>query len=130
MLKKIKKLPLKVIKNKAGNVVKFMDSNNPYFKKFGEVYFSKIKKGFVKGWNLHKKTHCFITVPFGSVTFVLKDLKMKTIKRVTLKDTSPSILIIPPNIWFKFWTKKNFSILTNLIEIKHNKNETKKLPIK
>ena len=129
MLKKIKKIPLKTIKTKEGDIIKYLDKGKKYFNKFGEVYFSKINRGFIKGWNLHKKTKCFITVPYGSVTFVLKDIKKIKSKKIEIKDSHPELLIIPKNIWFKFWTKKKYSIVMNLIEIKHDKNETRKLPI-
>ncbi len=129
MLQKIKKIPLKKIKTKEGDIIKYLDKGKKYFNKFGEIYFSKINKGYIKGWNLHKKTKCYITVPYGSVTFVLKDLKMIKSKRFEIKDSRPELLIIPQNIWFKFFTKKKFSIVMNLIEIKHNKNETRKSPL-
>ena len=130
MLKRIKKIPLETIRTKEGDIIKYLDKRKKYFTKFGEVYFSKIKKGFVKGWNLHKKTKCFITVPYGSVTFVLKDIKKIRSKKIEIKDTRPELLIIPKNTWFKFWTKKKYSIMMNLIEIKHDKNETRKSALK
>ena len=129
MLKKIKKIPLKVIKNNAGDIIKYLEKKNKYFKKFGEVYFSKIKKGYVKGWNLHKKTYCLITVPYGTVNFVFKDYKMINSKKITISDISPILLVIPPNIWFKFSTKKKYSIIVNLIDRAHSNTETKKHPI-
>ena len=129
MLKKIKKIPLKVIEAKEGKIIKYLDKDKKYFSKFGEIYFSTIKKGFTKGWNLHTKTECFITVPFGSVKFELKNFKKTKSKKFELKDSFPELLIVPKNTWFKFWTKKKYSIIMNLIEIKHDKNETKKLPI-
>ena len=129
MLKKVKKIPLKVIRNKSGNIIKYLDKKNLFFLKFGEVYFSKIKKNYTKGWNLHKKTTCMITVPFGSVNFVLKDFKMSKSKRINLNDNYPSLLIIPPNIWFKFSTKKNYSLIVNLIDKIHDDRETRKLPL-
>ncbi len=111
MLKKIKKIPLNVIKNNAGEIIKYLGKKNKYFSKFGEVYFTKIKRGYVKGWNLHKKTYCLITVPYGAVNFVFKDYKMIKTKKIMINDISPSLLVIPPNIWFKFSTKKK--ILNN-----------------
>jgi len=129
MIKKIKKIPLKIIKSKEGNIIKYLDKEKKYFNKFGEIYFSKINKGFTKGWNLHKKTKCYITVPYGSVNFVLEDLKRLKTKKFEIKDSRPELLIIPKNTWFKFSTKKKFSIIMNLIEIKHDKNETRKSPL-
>ena len=55
MIKKIKVFKLKKIKNNLGNITKFINKNDKFFKKFGEVYFSDIKKDKEKGWNLHKK---------------------------------------------------------------------------
>ena len=130
MLKKIKKIPLKVIKNNAGDIIKYLGNKNKYFHKFGEVYFSKIKKGYVKGWNLHKKTSCLITVPYGTVNFVFKDYKMVYTKKISISDISPSLLVIPPNIWFKFSTKKKFAIIVNLIDRLHSDDEKKKIPIR
>ena len=109
MLQRIKKIPLKIIKTKEGDIIKYLDKGKKYFNKFGEIYFSKINKGFVKGWNLHKKTKCFITVPYGSVTFVFKDIKMIKSKKIEIRASKPELLIIPKNIWFKFWTKKKYS---------------------
>ncbi len=129
MLQRIKKIPLQIIKTKEGDIIKYLDKGKKYFNKFGEIYFSKINKGFVKGWNLHKKTKCFITVPYGSVTFVFKDIKMIKSKKIEIRASKPELLIIPKNIWFKFWTKKKYSIVINLIEIKHDRNETRKSPI-
>ena len=54
-----------------------------------------------------QKTKCFITVPYGSVTFVFKDIKMIKSKKIEIRASKPELLIIPKNIWFKFWTKKN-----------------------
>ena len=45
-LKKVKIIDLKKINNKNGDVIKILDKNSKNFKKFGEVYFSKIKKNY------------------------------------------------------------------------------------
>ena len=50
-------------------------------------------------------------------------------KKIEIRASKPELLIIPKNIWFKFWTKKKYSIVINLIEIKHDRNETRKSPI-
>ena len=61
---------------------------------------------------------------------MLKDIKKIRSKKIEIKDTRPELLIIPKNTWFKFWTKKKYSIIMNLIEIKHDKNETRKSALK
>ena len=66
---KLKKL--KIINNPKGNIYKYISKKDSIFKKFGEVYFSEIFKGKIKGWNLHKKNTCIICVPSGKVKFIL-----------------------------------------------------------
>ena len=130
MLTKAKKIPLKKIYNKSGDIIKYLNRKNKYFKKFGEVYFNEIKKGYVKGWNLHKKTYCLITVPYGSVIFTLMDFKMKKKITFTIKRQDPSLLIIPPTVWFNFKSTTKYSIVLNLIDEIHNEQETLKIPYK
>ena len=44
MLSKIKIYKLNKLKNLKGDVLKYLNKNSKYFKKFGEVYFTEIKK--------------------------------------------------------------------------------------
>ena len=68
-LSKIKTIKLKISTNPKGDVLKYLTRKNKYFKKFGEVYFTEIKKNKVKGWNFHKKCWCLLAVPYGKVKF-------------------------------------------------------------
>ena len=68
-LSKIKIIKLKILKNNKGDVLKYINKKDIYFKKFGEIYFTEIKKNNIKGWNFHRKNKCFISVPFGKVRF-------------------------------------------------------------
>ena len=77
MLNNVKKIKLKEINIKEGNILKYIDKNNRYFKKFGEIYFSEIKKGYYKGWNLHKRCQCLIFVPIGEVEFSFRSYNFK-----------------------------------------------------
>ena len=54
MLKKIKKIPLKVIETKEGKIIKYLDKDKKYFSKFGEIYFSTIKKVYKRMGSSHK----------------------------------------------------------------------------
>ena len=63
----IKKIKLKIFKNPKGDLLKYISIKKSYFKKFGEVYFSEIKKNSIKGWNAHIKNTCLLAVPFGKV---------------------------------------------------------------
>ena len=41
--------------------------------KFGEVYFTWIKRNYLKGWKFHKKMHMNLTVPVGNVKCIFYD---------------------------------------------------------
>ena len=130
MFKKIKIINLKVIPSKAGSITKYLNKNDKYYDRFGEIYFNNIKKGFEKGWNLHKKSHCYLYVPFGSVTFTIMDKLKKNKKKITIKQLNPKLLIIPPNFWFKFKSNTIYSIIVNFTNYPHSKKEVSKLSIK
>ena len=54
-LQKIRIVSKKILKNPKGDLLKYVTKEDKYFKKFGEIYFTEIKKGEIKGWNIYKK---------------------------------------------------------------------------
>ena len=129
MLSKIKIYKLNKLKNLKGDVLKYLNKNNKYFKKFGEVYFTEIKKKKIKGWNFHKKCQCLLAVPVGKVKFVFAE-KISGRKRViTIGKKNYSIIVVPPGIWFSFTSLEKISLVVNTINEIHNSKETLKIPI-
>jgi len=116
----------KIIKNKKGSIIKFLKKNDKFFKSFGEVYFSEIKKNKTKGWNYHKKFTCIISVPSGKVEFKIVDHNQKLTKKIITKKET---LIIPPKNWFSFKSLANDSTLINFLSGIHSDSETKKSKI-
>ena len=74
-LKKIKK---KIMKNSKGDILKYVNKKDYFFKKFGEIYFNEIKLNKRKGWNLHKKNTCIISIIYGKVEFKFIDGRNKS----------------------------------------------------
>ena len=128
MLSKIKIYKLDKLKNLKGDVLKYLNKNNKYFKKFGEVYFTEIKKK-IKGWNFHKKCQCLITVPVGKVKFVFAEKISGRKKVITIGKKNYSIIVVPPRIWFSFTSLEKISLVVNTINEIHNNKETLKVPI-
>jgi|TARA_B100001059_G_C17544747_1_gene432209 dTDP-4-dehydrorhamnose 3,5-epimerase-like enzyme len=116
----------KIIKNKKGSIIKFLKKNDKFFKSFGEVYFSEIKKNKIKGWNYHKKYTCIISVPSGKVEFKIVGHNQKLTKKIITKKET---LIIPPRNWFSFKSLAKDSTLINFLNGLHSDNETKKSKI-
>ena len=129
-LSKIKTIKLKISTNPKGDVLKYLSKKNKYFKKFGEVYFTEIKKNKVKGWNFHKKCWCLLAVPYGKVKFTFAENINSKKKIIVIGKKNYSIIVVPPRIWFNFMSIKKISLIVNTLNHAHNKNETLKIPIK
>jgi dTDP-4-dehydrorhamnose 3,5-epimerase-like enzyme len=127
----IKTIRLKVLKNQKGDLLKYIDKNSKFLKKFGETYFTEIKKNYEKGWNFHKRYHCLLTVPFGKVrfTFLSNINKRKKIKVITIGKKNLSLIYVPPRIWFKFKSISKISVIANTLNGIHKKSETLKVNI-
>ena len=125
-IKKIKFIKKKIISHPNGNIMKYINKNDKNYLKFGEVYFSWIKKNNFKGWKLHKKMHMNLTVPVGSVKFTFFDKKSKEKITYILSEKKFGILYVPPKIWFAFenMSKKKDSLVVNFSNIIHDKNES------
>ena len=128
----LKKINIKIIKNNKGDLIKYLSSRDSFFKKFGEIYFSEIKKGQIKGWNLHKRFKCHLAVISGSVTFNFVDSRKnsKTFlkkEKITLRKKNYALLVVPPKIWFNFTTRDKVSLVANTLNYPHLDSETKKI---
>tara|TARA_B100001057_G_scaffold489212_1_gene575017 strand:- start:219 stop:632 length:414 start_codon:yes stop_codon:yes gene_type:complete len=116
----------KTIKNKKGNIIKFINKRDKLFKKFGELYFSEIKLKKEKGWNYHKKNTCLINVPFGKVRFRIYNVSKNKIQTILLSDKNNLILQIPPKNWFSFKSLTKKSLVANILDNVHQDKETDK----
>ena len=129
-LSKIKTVKLKISTNPKGDVLKYLTRKNKYFKKFGEVYFTEIKKNKIKGWNFHKKCWCLFAVPYGKVKFTFAENINSKKKTIIIGKKKYFIIVVPPRIWFNFMSIEKISLVVNTLNHVHNKNETLKIPIK
>lgn len=124
-LKNIKKLKLKIIKVKEGNIMRAMDAQILKKVKLQDVYFSKIKYKKIKAWKYHRKKQLILIVPKGRVKFVFFNQEKKLFKKYIIGEKNYCRLIIPPKIWFGFTgLSKEESIIINFSNYKNIKNET------
>ena len=63
------------------------------------------------------------------VKFTIMNRSKKEKKVFKISRSNPSILCIPPKLWFKFESMTNFSIIVNFINQVHSKNEVEKHPL-
>ncbi|MBI2971131.1 MAG: dTDP-4-dehydrorhamnose 3,5-epimerase family protein [Candidatus Aenigmarchaeota archaeon] len=69
----VKIIPLKQIPDERGKVMHMLKVTDPHFEEFGEIYFSVIYPGVIKGWHLHKKMTINYAVVTGMIKLVLYD---------------------------------------------------------
>ena len=98
---------LDIIPDERGAVYHMLRSDDPIFKKFGEIYFSMVYPGVVKGWHLHKKMTLNYAVPIGMIKLVLYDNRSESktkgeIMELFIGELNYQLVSIPPNIWNGF----------------------------
>ncbi len=92
---------LKVIPDERGYLMEMLRSDDPFFRKFGQVYLTVAYPGVVKGWHYHKiQTDHFVAVS-GMVKVVLYDQRegSKTrgeVNEFFMGEQNPILLVIPP----------------------------------
>ncbi len=126
---KIKIVKLKVLNNPKGDLLKYLDKKNKYLKKFGETYFTEIKKKNIKGWNYHKKLYSLIAVPYGKVRFTFAEDIKKRKRKIVIGKKNYHLIVVPPRLWFKFESITNFSLVVNTLNDVHRSSETVKIPV-
>jgi dTDP-4-dehydrorhamnose 3,5-epimerase len=64
---------LRIIPDERGMILSMLRNDEEHFKKFGEIYFSEIYPGVVKGWHIHERMTLNYAVVTGSIKLVLYD---------------------------------------------------------
>jgi dTDP-4-dehydrorhamnose 3,5-epimerase len=65
--------PLAIIPDERGMIFKMLRRDYKFFQGFGEIYFSVIYPGVVKGWHIHKEMILNYAVISGNIKLVLYD---------------------------------------------------------
>ena len=67
--------PLRRIPDERGFIMHMLRADDPDFEKFGEIYFTVIYPGVVKGWHCHTRQVNNYAVVSGAVKVVLYDMR-------------------------------------------------------
>lgn len=135
LIEGIETFPLKIIRDERGAVMHMIRSSDPYFKKFGELYFSLINPGQVKGWKKHKEIYQYMVVPEGMVQIVFYDDRENSKTRGFFKCVEFGVdnyllLKVPPNVWYSFKAVSNtHALIANCTTAPHDPTESETLPL-
>jgi len=117
---------LKQIKDQRGMVMHMLKRTDPVYRRFGEIYFSTVHPGAVKGWHLHKKMALNYAVPYGKIRLVLYDGRQNSktrgeVMELIISPKNYCLVTVPPGIWNAFQgSGKTDSIVANCATMPHD----------
>lgn len=121
--------PLKQILDERGKIMHMLRSIDPHYLSFGEIYFSCIEPGAIKGWHLHKEMVLNYAVPLGKIKFVLYDDRENSptrgkVQEIFLGPDNYCLVTVPPLVWNGFkGICTQTSIVANCASIPHDPGE-------
>jgi dTDP-4-dehydrorhamnose 3,5-epimerase len=133
MIDGVKIIPLKQINDERGKIMHVMRNDSEFFTKFGEIYFSAVYPGVVKGWHIHKEMTLNYAVPIGKIKLVLYDDREKSktkgeLMEIFLGPSNYNLVSIPPMVWNGFkGCGLEMSLVANCSDIPHSPDEIMRL---
>lgn len=124
---------LNIIPDERGMILKMLRNDDPVFKEFGEIYFSLIYPGVVKGWHIHKKMTLNYAVISGLIKLVLFDDRDASptkgeVQEIFLGRENYKLVTIPPMIWNGFkGIGTEPAIVANCATIPHDPDEIERM---
>lgn len=125
--------PLKQIVDERGKIMHMLRADDPIFEKFGEIYFSVVHPGVVKGWHLHTRMTLNYAVVSGNIKLVLYDARENSktkgeIQELFIGEGNYSLVKIPPGIYNGFkGIGSQSAIVANCATIPHDPDEIKRV---
>lgn len=126
--------PLRRIPDERGAVLHMLRSDSEHFDGFGEVYFSLVYPGVVKGWHRHHEMTLRYAVPVGMVKLVCYDDRADSpthgnVLEVHTGELAYSLVVIPPMVWNGFKGEGTSpALVANCASIPHRPDEIDRLP--
>ena len=121
--------PLRQIADERGKVMHMLRADSPLFKSFGEIYFSTVHPGAIKGWHIHKEMVLNYAVPHGQIKFVLYDDRAGSATRGQLQELflgpdNYCLVTVPPLVWNGFkGIGTESAMVANCASIAHDPQE-------
>jgi len=133
MIEGVKVTPLRQILDERGKIMHMMRSDSDVFEQFGEIYFSCVYPGAIKGWHIHSKMTLNYAVPHGHIKFVLYDDRPESptkgeVQELFLGTDNYCLVTVPPMVWngFKGYGDE-LAIVANCSSISHDPTEIDRL---
>lgn len=133
MIEGVRVTPLKQIPDERGKIMHMLRADADGFKGFGEIYFSCVYPGAIKGWHIHKEMTLNYAVPHGRIKFVLYDDREDSptrgeIQEIFMGPDNYVLVTVPPLVWNGFkGIGIEMAIVANCTDITHRPDEIDRL---
>ena len=132
MIDGVSVVPLRRIPDERGTVFHMLRVTDPHFQQFGEIYFSSVYQGVVKGWHRHQEMWLNYACIHGRIKLVLFDDRPGSATRgelmeVFLGPDNYSLVTIPPSLWNGFKGMSELSIVANCSTHPHDPTRSERL---
>jgi dTDP-4-dehydrorhamnose 3,5-epimerase len=128
----VKVIPLRRIPDERGTIFHMLRKTDPHFMDFGEIYFSTVVKGAVKGWHRHRDMTLHYACIHGRAKCVVFDDRPGSPTRgglmeVFLGQDSYNLLVVPPETWNGFKGLDDVTIVANACTHPHDPTRSDRL---
>lgn len=125
-------VPLRRIPDERGTIYHMLKRTDPHFIEFGEIYFTSIYRGVVKGWHRHRLMTLNYACIWGRVKLVLYDERPDSPTRGALLERflgpdDYSLVVIPPGIWTGLKGMSEIALVANCATHPHDPSLTERL---
>jgi dTDP-4-dehydrorhamnose 3,5-epimerase len=133
MIAGVEIFPLLRIQDERGYVMRMLKTNDPHFTKFGEIYFSVINPGIIKGWHLHSRMTINYAVVQGNIKLVLYDQRedsktFRELQEIVFGQINYQLVRVPPGVVNGFTAVGGVgAIVANCADIPHDPTENTRI---
>lgn len=132
MIAGVQVIPLRRIPDERGTIFHMLKCTDPHFRQFGEIYFSTVYPGIIKGWHKHREMTLNYSCIEGRIKLALYDDRADSptkgeLMEVFLGPDNYSLVIIPPEVWNGFkGLSSPYAILANCCTHPHDPSRSER----
>lgn len=133
MIDGVQVIPQARIPDERGTVLHMLKRTDPHFQEFGEIYFSTVYRGVVKGWHRHLEMTLNYACIFGRIKLALYDEREASATNGELAEfflgpDEYSLVVIPPGVWNGFKGMSDpYAIVANACTHPHDPARSERL---
>ena len=129
MIAGVEIFPLRRIQDERGFVMHMLRADDPHFEQFGEIYFSIIYPGIIKGWHVHSRMTINYAVVQGNIKLALFDGRPDStthgdVQEIVFGQINYQLVRVPPGVVNGFTAVGGEpAIVANCADIPHDPAE-------